>query len=108
MVRKTDNKSVKEALTGRDIADLNKRLDSLETTITDGFREIKEGQHTTNLEIEKIKGFTGYIEGYSHKPLQTQMNDLWSAFKYNRLIWYLFTVSMVIITGLVVYSLTHI
>jgi hypothetical protein len=101
MPRKTDIQSVKEALTGRDILDLKASIDTLGQTMAEGFKGVHERQDTTNGKVLKARDDIINNKTESDK----QISELKSEFKYNRIIWYLFTIAVSVIIALASYIL---
>jgi hypothetical protein len=96
MPRKTDPQSVKDALTGRDILDLKTSIDTLGQTMAEGFKGVHERQDTTNGKV--LKARDDIIENKTQTD--KEISELKSEFKYNRIIWYLFTVAVSVIIAL--------
>lgn len=85
--------AVKEALSDKRIEDLGSQLNALSTQMSVGFAGVHEKQDQTN---GKVQLHTAEIERMKAKD------------GYNRFIWYMFTVSLVIIGSMITYILTNI
>lgn len=85
MARKSDNKEVKDALQAKDIEILNKSIADLNVIIKDGFAGVHSRQDQTNGKVLKAGD---------------DINSLRSKFEYNRIIWYMLTVSISLIIAL--------
>lgn len=83
---------VKEALQKRDIEDLVKE-------VHEGFAGVHVRQDKTNGNVQKNIADISALQVWNEKQV---IKD-----KYNKLIWYLFTVSLSTIVGLVTYLLLH-
>jgi hypothetical protein len=103
MPRKNDPQSVKDALTGRDITDLNKSITDLATAMKEGFAGMHLRQDTTNGKV--LKAGSDIIELKS--DTDKKFDAIKFKFQYNKIIWYLFTVAATVIVGLVMYIITH-
>jgi hypothetical protein len=99
MPRKKDTQSVKEALTGRDIADLKQSISDLSLEMKERFAGVHQRQDTTNGKVLKAADDITKLKEENIK------RD--SKFQYNRLIWYVLTISVTIIGGLLTYISTH-
>lgn len=86
------NPEVAQALQKRDI-------DDLKNEIRDGFKGVHERQDTTNGKVLQNTKDISDIQTWN--KLRSVEN------KYNRLIWYLLTVSLTLIVGLASYILYH-
>lgn len=96
MPRKTDDPAIKEALTNRDIADIRADISSLATSVEKGFQGIHLRQDTTNGKVLKAADDIVQNKNQSDKEAAA----IRAEFKYNRIIWYLFTTSVGIIIAL--------
>jgi hypothetical protein len=110
MARKNDSKDVKEALTGRDIADLKQGLTDLSTQMKEGF----DGVHLGHKELhEKFASLEVVVGHTPDKPsIQTQIEELKTAFAslraslgYNKIIWYMCTVLVSMVIALISFIL---
>lgn len=93
MPRKGDSLQVKEALTTRDISDIRADISKLAETVEKGFSGVHQRQDMTNGKV--LKAGTDILE---NKVLaEKQIESLKAEFKYNRIIWYMLTVSVSVI-----------
>lgn len=75
------------------------KLDQLQKTMEEGFRLTHEKQNYTNGKVTQA--------GIDIIELQKVDIKLDEKFKYNKVIWYMFTIAVGIITGLAVYLITN-
>lgn len=92
MPRKSESQEVKNALTSQAITDVQKDIATLSTVVKDGFAGVHTRQDTTNGRIST-----------NEKDLLL----LKEKFKYNRIVWYLFTVTVGALVALASYILYH-
>ena len=91
MPRKTDPQTVKEALQAKDIELVQKGITDLTATVKEGFAGIHTRQDTTNGRISTN---------------EKELLLLKEKFKYNRIVWYLFTVAVGAIVALITFLVT--
>ena len=91
MPRKSDPQSVKDALTGRDIADLKESITELTKETREGFAGVHTRQDTTNGRVGKN---------------ELEIVLLKSKLSNNKVIWYMLTTTVSVVTALIVYILT--
>lgn len=92
MPRKTDTQIVKDALQAKDIELIQKNITDLNSTVEKGFAGVHARQDTTNGRISTN---------------EKELILLKEKFKYNRIVWYLFTVAVSAIVALITYLLTN-
>lgn len=101
MLHKTGSQSVKDALQTRDITDLRQSLTELTTLVKEGFAGTHTRQDVTNGKVLKAGQDIVDLKVETDKKVEA----LRFRFQYNRIIWYLFTVSLTAIVGLLSYIL---
>ena len=92
MPRKSDSQDVKDALQAKDIEALQKNITDLTTTVKEGFTGMHTRQDTTNGRITTN---------------EKELLLLKEKFKYNRIVWYLFTVAVGAIVALGMILIRH-
>jgi hypothetical protein len=92
MPRKDDPQQVKDALQAKDIELLQKNITELTGVVKEGFSGVHTRQDTTNGRITTN---------------EKELLSLKEKFRYNRIVWYLFTVAVGAIVALVTYLLTN-
>jgi len=110
MPRKDDNRKVKEVLTDRDISDLKISISNLALEVKRGFDGVHARQDTTNGKVLKAGNDITDLKAERSREkfeLDSKYERLDSKFRYNRIIWYLFTAALVLITGLIMFILNH-
>jgi hypothetical protein len=90
MARKTDSQQTTNAIIAQSIQNLDAK-------VTEGFRVTHEKQNYTNGKVTKA--------GDDIIELQKADLELDAKFKYNRIIWYLFTIAMSVVVALISYIL---
>jgi hypothetical protein len=90
MSRKTDSQQTTNAI-------IAQKMETLQSTMSEGFRIMHEKQDMTNGKVLRAKED---IAG-----LQTEDLKIRAEFKYNRIIWYMLTVAVSTIIALVSYIL---
>lgn len=92
MPRKNDPQAVKDALQAKDIEILQTSITNLTTAIDNGFKGVHERQDTTNGKVIRAN---------------EDITKLTTKFEYNRIIWYLLTVSISLLIAMASYILFH-
>lgn len=90
MRRKDKDPLIETALQAKDIEQLNSKLDALVVEIANGFAGVHSRQDKTNGNVIHA---------------QEDITTLKAKFEYNRIIWYLFTVSITVVVALSSYIL---
>ena len=90
MSRRSDPQNIKDALQAKDIESLQKNIADLTIVVKEGFTGVHTRQDTTNGRINTN---------------EKELLLLKEKFKYNRIVWYLFTVAVGVIVALVMLSL---
>jgi hypothetical protein len=88
MPRKTDPQAVKDALQAKDIENLQKAIDGLTGVVKEGFAGTHARQDKTNGNVTAN---------------ERELILLKEKFKYNRIVWYLFTVTVGSVVALASY-----
>ena len=90
MTRRNDSQQTTNAI-------IAQKIETLQKTITDGFTGVYQRQDTTNGKVLKA--------GEDIATLQKADMDIRAVFRYNRIIWYMLTVSVSVIITLASYIL---